>query len=406
MFGIVVDQDKNPKASYIIASYTETTTVLRRGEDRRETDNKICSKLSYHIFTDNPSATLILQPEGSCQYSNFSSITIHIQVKSCPRGFEQKDEQCECDNRLNSFDGILSCDINADTITTKNSTAAIWLRYDEDYLKVRANCPLDYCQATSGSISLEYPDEQCANDRSGVVCGSCPKNFSIGLGGSKCLQCTSNSPLIWLIPVFAVAGVALVALLLVCNMTISHGTLNGLIFYANVVSITRLTCFQSCSIHPLLSVFIAWVNLDFGVETCFYSGMDTYQKTWLQFAFPLYIWILVGAIILACRYSFTAVKVFGRNNIAILATLFLLSYTKILKTIITALNFTQVLQGSANDMSDQLVPYNVWTHDGNIDYLKGKHVPLFAVALALLVFLIFPYTLLLTFGQCIRSIPT
>ena len=129
LFGIVVDQDKNPKASYIIAHYSETTTVLRRGEDRRETDNKICSKLSYHIFTDNPSATLILQPEGSCQYSNFSSITIHIRVKSCPHGFEQKDEQCECDNRLNSFDGILSCDINADTITTKNSTAAIWLRY-------------------------------------------------------------------------------------------------------------------------------------------------------------------------------------------------------------------------------------------------------------------------------------
>ena len=69
-------------------------------------------------------------------------------------------------------------------------------------------------------------------------------------------------------------------------------------------------------------------------------------------------------------------KVFGINNISILATLFLLSYTKILKTIITALNFTQVLQGSAKNTSDQLVPYYVWTHDGNIEYLKGKHIPL------------------------------
>ena len=150
----------------------------------------------------------------------------------------------------------------------------------------------------------------------------------------------------------------------------------------------------------------AWLNLDFGVETCFYSGMDTYQKTWLQFAFPLYIWLLVGAIIIVSHYSFTAVKVFGRNNIAILATLFLLSYTKILKTIITALNFTQVFQGSANDTNDQLVPYNVWMYDGNIEYLKGKHVALFAVALVFLVFLFLPYTLLLMFGQCIRSIPT
>ena len=126
------------------------------------------------------------------------------------------------------------------------------------------------------------------------------------------------------------------ALLLVCNMTISRGTLSGLIFYANVVSISRLASLP-CSIHPVLSVFIAWVNLDLGVETCFYPGMDTYQKTWLQFAFPLYIILLVIAILVASYYSSTAVKVFGRNNIAILATLFLLSYSKALKTIISAL---------------------------------------------------------------------
>ena len=403
LLGTVVDQDNNPKASYIRAGYNETTAELGKGEGRRET-GKNCSKLLYHIFTRNHSATLILQPEGICMSSNFSSVTVYIEVKSCPRGFELNDYQCECDKRLsNRFKGIV-CDINADTIATKEST--IWLRYDENYLKVQASCPLDYCQATSDNISLENPDEQCANDRSGVICGSCQDNYSIGLGGSKCLQCTSNSPLIWLIPVFAVAGVALVALLLVCNMTISHGTLNGLIFYANVVSITRLTSFQNCSFHPILSVFIAWLNLDFGVETCFYSGMDTYQKTWLQFAFPLYIWLLVGAIILVSHYSFTAVKVFGRNNIAILATLFLLSYTKILKTIITALNFTQVFQGSANDTSDPLVPYYVWIYDGNIEYLKGKHVALFTVALVFLVFLFLPYTLLLMFGQCIRSMPT
>ncbi len=98
-------------------------------------------------------------------------------------------------------------------------------------------------------------------------------------------------------------------------------------------------------------------------------------------------------------------KMFGINNIAILATLFLLSYTKILKTITMALNFTEVFVGSATNTSEQLVPYKVWTYDGSIDYLTGKHVPLFAVALMLLIFLFLPYTLLLTLGQCIRSMP-
>ena len=404
LFGTVVDQDENPKESYIIP---ETTAKLGKGEGRIKTGTNNCSKLSYNIFTPNTSETLILRPEGSCESSVFSSVTVHIEVKSCPRGFELNGNQCKCDKRLsNHFKGI-DCDIFAD-VTMIYSKAFIWLRYDEQYLKIHNNCPLDYCQiqATYKNISLEFPDEQCANNRSGVTCGSCQDLYSIGLGGSKCLLCTSNYPLIWLIPVFAMAGVALVALLLVCNMTISHGTLNGLIFYANVISITQLTNLQSCFIHPILSVFIAWVNLDFGVETCFYSGMDTYQKTWLQFAFPLYIWLLVGVIIVFSHYSFTAVKVFGRNNIAILATLFLLSYTKILKTIITALHFSEGLLGSANDTSDPLVPYYVWTYDGNIEYLKGKHVALFVVALVFLVFLFLPYTLLLMFGQCIRSIPT
>ena len=118
LLGTVVDQDNNPKASYIRAGYNETTAELGKGEGRRET-GKNCSKLLYHIFTRNHSATLILQPESICMSSNFSSITVYIEVKSCPRGFEQNDDRCECDNRLsNRFKGIV-CDINADTITTK-----------------------------------------------------------------------------------------------------------------------------------------------------------------------------------------------------------------------------------------------------------------------------------------------
>ena len=403
LMGAVVDQDGNPKESFIRAGYSKSSSNLGIGEGRKAVGNK-CNSLSYHFFTSSAStdsATLILHAEGFCERSNFSSVAIGIMIKPCSRGFERVDDRCGCDKRLAGLSNIVLCNIDSNSIQRKGF---LWLRYGE-HLKVHANCPLDYCQVKSDAISLEFPDQQCANNHSGVICGGCQDNFSIVLGGSKCLQCTTNYTLIWLIPVFAVAGMLLVALLLLCNMTISHGTLNGLIFYANVVSITGLASLRNCSVHPMFSLFIAWVNLDFGVETCFYVGMDTIQKTWLQFAFPLYIWLLVGAIILASHYSATAMKVFGRRNMAILATLFLLSYAKILKTISTALTFTEVLQASANDTNDQLVPYKVWTYNGNIEYLTGAHIPLFTVALALLVFLFLPYTLLLMFGQCIRSMP-
>ena len=38
-------------------------------------------------------------------------------------------------------------------------------------------------------------------------------------------------------------------------------------------------------------------HLDLGIETCFYDGMDAYVKTWLQFVFPIYIWGVIGLII-------------------------------------------------------------------------------------------------------------
>ena len=39
--------------------------------------------------------------------------------------------------------------------------------------------------------------------------------------------------------------------------------------------------------NTFLTTFIAWLNLDLGIEVCFYDGIDAYAKTWLQFAFPL-----------------------------------------------------------------------------------------------------------------------
>ena len=88
-------------------------------------------------------------------------------------------------------------------------------------------------------------------------------------------------------------------------------------------------------------MFIAWLNLDLGIKTCFYNGMDAYVETWLQFAFPLYIWVLVGLIILGSHYSGRVAQIiFGSNPIAVLATLFLLSYAKLLRTVIAALSYT------------------------------------------------------------------
>ena len=148
--------------------------------------------------------------------------------------------------------------------------------------------------------------------------------------------------------------------------------------------------------NTLLSVFIAWLNLDFGIETCFYNGLDAYSKTWLQFVFPIYIWVLIGLIVFVSNYSRRFAKLLGNNPVSVLATLILLSYAKILRTLIAVFYLTYLEYPTYNRM--------VWLYDANIDYLSGKHIPLFIVAVLVFLFLFLPYTLLLLFGQWLQAI--
>jgi len=168
-----------------------------------------------------------------------------------------------------------------------------------------------------------------------------------------------------------------------------------LIFYANIVMVNRVIFFPPNQTN-ILTVFIAWLNLDLGIETCFFDGMDEYAKTWLQFVFPFYVWSLVGLVIIGSEYSSKIAKLFGSNPVAVLVTLFLLSYGKLLRTIITAMFFTYL------DYPDE-VQIAVWLYDGNIQYFRGKHVILFIVAFLMLLFLFLPYTIVLTVGQWLQS---
>ena len=105
-----------------------------------------------------------------------------------------------------------------------------------------------------------------------------------------------------------------------------------------------------------------------------------------------YIWFLVGVIVLVCHYFSTVMKLMGMRNMEVLATPVLLSYAKLLKTIVTSLSITNIMVASVDNVTDPLRPKNVWDYDGNIDYFGPKHLPLFIVAVLFLFMLFMPYT--------------
>ena len=146
-----------------------------------------------------------------------------------------------------------------------------------------------------------------------------------------------------------------------------------------------------------LKSFLAWLNLDFGIETCFFKDLDPYWKTWLQSVFSFYLWVLAFTIVVLSRCSQSMTRVFGSNSAQVLATLFLLSHDKLLRIVITA-----TLPSPANQLNG--MANLTWAFDCNLLYCCSvKHGVLFGAAICVLLLLWLPYTLILLFIQPLRS---
>ena len=173
-------------------------------------------------------------------------------------------------------------------------------------------------------------------------------------------------------------------ILLVLNLTVATGTINAIIFYANIIYSNRRIYFSQSNL-TFIPILISWLNLDIGIDTCFFEGMDAYAKTWLQLAFPVYLIILVFMIIWVSSCSSKFSHLLGkRDPVATLATLVLISYIKLLETITTTFSVAK-FQFSNHTTSLR------WLPDANIEFARGKHIGLICAA-ALIFLLCLVYT--------------
>jgi len=345
-----------------------------------------CTNITLYIRTSLEFIELELSVEGSSISVPLAAAVLTVTFLPCPFGFQLTGTppKCDCANHLKE-PGV-NCSIDLQLV---HRPAAVWIGNYSDDVVIHPHCPFDYCKPEDNAISLHRQDEQCALNRTRVLCGACQPGLSLALGTSRCMQCSNVWILLFIL--FAIAGVVLIILLLKCNLTVSTGTLNGLIFYANIIRVNHAIFFpprEMYLITQLLAVFIAWVNLDLGIETCLFDGMNAIIKTWLQFLFPIYIWVMVGLIIIVSRYSTTVSKLTGYNTVSVLATLFLLSFAKLLRTISTTLSFITLTDRYGRTSA-------VWFLDGNVGLLKGPHISLFIGNLLALLGLVLPYSLLL-----------
>ena len=424
---IVVGADFGAVAGSVFAT-TNEQSYLTSLESAQNIATPECQNMTYTIHSRNEKVELILSIDGSelnTWYKNKSITSKYVEeyktkgvidvnllttplyigltMQKCPSGFSlNEDSICDCHPKLKErVSSINCCFKNGKAFIERDRS--IWLAptNSSDYesrMLLNINCRKNKC--IEGVVDLNNPDVQCKENRTGKVCGQCKKGHSLALGSSNCLKCDclrcNNNLNLLLILVFLAAGFILVFFMKLLDLTVANGLLHGLIFYCNVLWINGnvlIPFYQNGTEFP--RIFLAWFNLNFGIETCFFNGLDAYVFTWLQFLFPVYIWcISITLIFIAKR-----VNILGNNGVPVLLTLFLLSYSKILITIVSALSYTVIYEIAPNT-----IPYTRWAQDGNLGYLEGKHIPLFIVALLALIFIVIPYTFFLLFSRHLYKI--
>ena len=356
--------------------------------------HKGCSNLSYNFYATPQLVKISLIPIVE-RY--FYAFYVNIMLEACPIGFQLSNgtlKQCICNSLIEQRG--LSCDINTQTISRSRD---LWIGLTNHTTQPEitvASCLPAYCAQNDIPVHLKSPDEQCSNNRSGILCGTCRDGFSLVIGTSRCLQCSNTSLL--LLALFVVLGVLLIVLLSILNLTVASGMINALLFYVNVIKVTNLTRLSSeISFLFPFSLFVNWLNLDFRIETCFYDGFDVYAKSWLQYAFPFYLFFLMGVAITVSSRSMKLSKFLPRNIVPVFATVMLISYTKLLRTVLLPLPFSH-LYTSSNSY------YTVWRSDGGISYFGRYHAPLFMFSLLVFITVILPYVFLLTVHPFIQQL--
>ena len=261
-------------------------------------------------------------------------VSIGVDILECPIGFtEISSGQCHCEQFLDTSN--VQCNLSATSFLFLRSGNS-WFAYNNNTQCIigTTNCPFDYCNRSNVSFNIMEPDRQCVGNRVGILCGQCQSHLSIMLGSNRCGTCSNWY--LFLLPVFALAGIVLVAVLMFLNLSVSVGTINGLLFYAYMVKANEDFFFPNGSV-PVVSQFISWLNLDLGIEVCLFDGLDGYWNTWLQFAFPAYP---VPSHVCSSCWRDTATQVWSHCRLcgiscwqSSLATLFLMSLWRTLNRI-------------------------------------------------------------------------
>ena len=130
------------------------------------------------------------------------------------------------------------------------------------------------------------------------MCSECAPGYSVVFGSNDCIRC-SNWWLLTII-VYGIAGPLLVFLLYALKLTLTTGKVNGIIFYAQFISIGRFIQLYTINNKGFASlkfyfnfvkglIFLINLSINFNLSLCLYDGMTELWKSGIGLIFPVYL---------------------------------------------------------------------------------------------------------------------
>jgi len=267
---MVVDVANQPVYAQLYTDLLNTDKEVKFANDfqRSLLLQGVCSQVNYSLLTTEVNITVTVNLRTT-SYNGNTSLMLTVNIRDCPLGFaiDKVTNKCQC-SQLYHISGR-TCNITSELIEKqKYEWIGVFTKNGRQLPAYCRDCPMGYCNVQEQYANLSDTNSVCTANREGLVCGRCKDGYSNVFGLQACEKCSNYY--ILTIFIYITAGILLVWVIHVLDLTVTHGTINGLIFYAQMTAITN-NIFSSDPDKNYSTRLVRFINLEMGIpiSTCF-----------------------------------------------------------------------------------------------------------------------------------------
>lgn len=210
-------------------------------------------------------------------------------VEECPKGMiaNETSSNCSCPDTRGYKDGYTYCFHN-EILVQKGR----WAYTFQDNQIDSIACPFGYCQCNqSGSdgfclFSCTDPDQQCIENRTGILCSQCKNGTSVWMGSERCAPCENQC---WILLLLFGGLSIIVIILLYFSFDAFSGYLNAFLYsYQMMPLLIPKYMERKLGISLFMIHSIGMQGSGGKVDFCLFGGIDNLDKMLINYTFAGY----------------------------------------------------------------------------------------------------------------------